>query len=80
MALTRPVVPPVGSFLFGHRFDFSADKSGGNCRSAAMRMHRLTGECCRKARIDGDFLRRTLQARIACWTTGRFSTEYPCHN
>ena len=62
----------------GAAFDFHANKCAGACCSAVMRMRGLTRKCCRKARSSVDFPTPTMLARIAGWTTGKFSTEYPC--
>src|SRR5262249_4913960 len=51
MALTRPVVPPVGSFLFGHGFDCSADMRSGSCSSARHARTLLDQECCQKPAV-----------------------------
>jgi hypothetical protein len=79
MALTRPVVPPDGSLFLAEAFDFAAGKVARVCCNAAMSARRWTQTVARKPRIDADFVRHALLIGIACWTTEKFSTEYPCH-
>jgi hypothetical protein len=71
--------PRTGLLFLAAAFDFAADK-GGPC--LLQRRHvarRLTRTVARKPRIDADFVRRALLTGGACWTTEKFSTEYPCH-